>query len=192
MLIFFVRAGSRRSVPMVALAQGSTMAKDKAFDRVPVALTPWERFEEYLCARGMRKTAQRRILVEYVFSQHDHFDVDTLLARLPRRGQPRHVSRPTVYRTLGEFVDAGLLRKFELDGRTVYEHDYGYPQHDHLHCQRCQRLIEFQSDELLALRDRVAYAHHFRVSGHRLIITGLCASCWEAPGRRGRRAARGS
>jgi Fur family ferric uptake transcriptional regulator len=166
------------------------MPQDNAFDRVPVALTPLERFEEYLRNRGMRNTAQRRILVEYVFSQHDHFDADGLLARLPRQGQPQYVSRPTVYRTLAEFVDAGLLRKFELDGRAVYEHDYGYPQHDHLHCQCCQRLIEFQSDELLALRDRVAYQHHFRVAGHRLIITGLCASCWQAQSQRARRPTR--
>jgi Fur family transcriptional regulator, ferric uptake regulator len=166
------------------------MPKDNVLDRVPVALTPLERFEEYLRTRGRRNTAQRRILVEYVFSQHDHFAADALLARLPRKGQPRYVSRPTVYRTLAEFVDAGLLRKFELDGRAVYEHDYGYPQHDHLHCACCARLIEFRSDELLTLRDRVAYQHHFRVTGHRLIITGLCASCWEAQHQRARRPGR--
>lgn len=84
---------------------------------------------------------------------------------------------------------AQRLRSRRRGAVTQWEPINGYPQHDHLHCQR---LIEFQSDELLALRDRVAYAHHFRVSGHRLIVTGLCASCWEAPRRRGRRAARGS
>ena len=72
----------------------------------------------------MRNTEQRRILVEHVFNRHDHFDADQLMEQLPRRGEAGHVSRPTVYRTLNEFVDAGLLRKFELDGRAVYEHDY--------------------------------------------------------------------
>ncbi len=153
------------------------MPKDLSFDRVEVSLTPLERFEEYLQSRGMRNTGQRRVLVEYVFSQHDHFDADALIEKLPRKGQPDYVSRPTVYRTLAEFVDAGLLRKFELDGRAVYEHDYGYPQHDHLYCQSCHRLIEFQSDELLALRDRVALQHRFHIVGHRLIITGICEAC---------------
>ena len=87
------------------------------------------------------------------------------------------MSRPTVYRTLSEFVDAGLLRKFELDGRGVYEHDYGYPQHDHLYCKQCQQLIEFHSDELLALRSAVAREHQFRVTGHRFIVTGICRDC---------------
>ena len=64
-----------------------------------------------------------------------------------------------------------------LGGRAVYEHDYGYPQHDHLYCQMCDKLIEFSSDELQTLRDAVAREHDFRVTGHRLIITGVCHDC---------------
>ena len=82
-----------------------------------------------------------------------------------------------MYRTLAELVDAGLLRDMVLGGRTVYEHDYGYPQHDHLHCQKCNKLIEFHSDAVAAIRDAVGREHQFRVTGHRLIITGLCADC---------------
>jgi Fur family ferric uptake transcriptional regulator len=144
---------------------------------VEVALTPQQRFEEFLQSRGMRVTQQRRLLVDHVFSRHEHFDADTLIEQLPTSGQPGHVSRPTVYRTLNEFVDAGLLRRFVLNGRAVYEHDYGYPQHDHLHCVECNQLFEFQCDELIALRERFAREQRFRVTGHRLIISGVCAEC---------------
>ncbi len=153
------------------------MPESFALRKVEVALTPAERFEEYLQSRGMRNTEQRRLMIEYVFREHDHFDADGLIDRLPRKGQPGYVSRPTVYRTLNEFVDAGLLRKFELDGRSVYEHDYGYPQHDHLYCKKCQKLIEFHSAELLRLREAVAEKHRFRVLGHRLTVTGICEKC---------------
>ncbi len=163
------------------------MSKETSLGSVEVSLTPMERFEEYLQSRGMRNTEQRRILVEYVFSQHDHFDADALIDKLPRKGQKDYVSRPTVYRTLNEFVDAGLLHKFQLDGRAVYEHDYGYPQHDHLYCTKCQRLIEFQSDALLELRDQVARDQRFQVTGHRLIITGVCHDCRTAQRHRARR-----
>ena len=153
------------------------MSEDFSLGSVHVSLTPQERFEEYLQSRGMRNTDQRRLLVEHVFSHHDHFDADMLIEQLPRKGEEGYVSRPTVYRTLNEFVDAGLLRKFELAGRAVYEHDYGYPQHDHLYCSQCQQLLEFQSEELLRLRDQVAREHQFRVTSHRLIITGVCDDC---------------
>ncbi|MCO6456872.1 MAG: transcriptional repressor [Pirellulaceae bacterium] len=153
------------------------MSQDYSLGSVQTALTPQERFEEYLQSRGMRNTDQRRVLIERVFSSHDHFDADSLIEQLPRKGEDGYVSRPTVYRTLAEFVDAGLLRKFELDGRAVYEHDYGYPQHDHLYCTQCQKLIEFKSDELMQLREQVGRAHDFRVTGHRLIINGVCGDC---------------
>ena len=159
------------------------MSDGTSLGSVAVSLSPLARFEEFLQSKGMRNTEQRRILVEHVFNHHDHFDADQLIEQLPHRGEQGHVSRPTVYRTLNEFVDAGLLRKFELDGRAVYEHDYGYPQHDHLYCKQCQRLIEFQSNELLALRDAVSRDHSFRVSSHRLIITGVCDDCSRAQRR---------
>lgn len=149
------------------------MSKEDSLGSVEVALTPLERFEEYLQTKGMRITEQRRTLVEHVFSHHEHFDADTLIQQLPHKGEPGYVSRPTVYRTLNEFVDAGLLRKFELDGRSVYEHDYGYPTHDHLYCERSHKLIEFQSPELIELIHRIAREHDFQVSSHRLIIYGV-------------------
>ena len=153
------------------------MQDEHSLGSVKVALSPLERFEEFLQSRDKRMTDQRRILVEQVFSHHDHFDADALIDQLPGKDEEGHVSRPTVYRTLTEFVDAGLLRKFELDGRAVYEHDYGYPQHDHLYCTQCRNLIEFQSDELIELRDKVAREQNFRVQGHRLIISGVCDDC---------------
>lgn len=141
------------------------------------SLSPQERFQEYLQAKGLRSTEQRKFLIEEVFDQHEHFDADELIERLPSRGEPNYVSSATVYRTLREFVDAGLLKSFQLEGRTVYEFDYGYPQHDHLYCTRCRNLIEFTSDELIELRNSVATQHGFRVTGHRFIVHGVCREC---------------
>jgi Fur family ferric uptake transcriptional regulator len=80
-------------------------------------------------------------------------------------------------------VDAGLLNKMVLDGRAVYEHDYGYPQHDHLYCTGCRKLIEFSSDEVAKIRDAVAARHQFRAQSHRLIVTGLCTDCRSSKSR---------
>ena len=153
------------------------MSQDFSLGTVEVALGPRERFEEFLQSRGKRITQQRRALVDEVFKRHDHFDADDLILHLGRVSSNRRVSRPTVYRTLAELVDAGLLRSMTLGGRTVYEHDYGYPQHDHLHCQKCNRLIEFHSDEVAKIGEALAQEYQFRVTGHRLIFSGICADC---------------
>jgi Fur family ferric uptake transcriptional regulator len=144
---------------------------------VRVKLPPAERFRQFLQGRGKRITPQRRLIVETVFSHHDHFDADELIDHLQALIAGRKVSRPTVYRTLSELVEAGMLRAMTLGGRSVYEHDYGYPSHDHLYCQVCNKLIEFHSAQLEQIRDAVAREHKFQVVGHRMFVTGICADC---------------
>ena len=162
------------------------MTYNFALEAVQVSSTPQQRFEEYLHSRRKRITESRKLLVEHIFNHHEHFDADTLIEQLPGKNESGYVSRATVFRTLTELVEAGLLRKMNLRGRAVFEHDYGYPQHDHLHCTQCDRLIEFQSDDLRKIREAVAGEHHFRVTGHRLIISGICEDCVRARRRRRR------
>ncbi len=161
------------------------MSTNFSLGKVEVSLTPVERFEEFLKSRGKRITQQRRMIVEEVFTQHDHFNADELGDLLQKAG--RDVSRPTVYRTLTELVEAGLLRKMTLGARSVYEHDYGYPQHDHLYCEKCDKLVEFQSDQIARIRDEVAREFQFRPSGHRFIVFGVCEECQKRNRRRSRR-----
>jgi len=84
------------------------MSNDFSLGEVHVSSSPQERFEEYLQSRGKRITQQRRALVDYIFERHDHFDADELIDSLGRRDDGDKISRPTVYRTLAELVDAGI------------------------------------------------------------------------------------
>jgi len=145
---------------------------------VQVAVSPIDKFREYLSTRGMKLTVERSIIVEEVFSDHEHFDAEQLVARLSRRQDGRSVSRSSVYRTLGYMKEAGLLRKVARShDREIYEHDYGYPQHDHLICSKCGTLIEFHNDAVSDILEEVAARHGFRMAGHRLEVYGLCAEC---------------
>ena len=69
------------------------------------------------------------------------------------------------------------LRELRLTNRSAFEHDYGYPAHDHLHCTSCNRIVEFRNDEILKLRNAVSLTHGFRPTGHRFLITGVCSAC---------------
>ena len=153
------------------------MSQNYSLPSIRVALPPLERFAQFLRSQEKRVTQQRRLIVEQVFSHHDHFDADELMTHLQELISQRKVSRPTVYRTLGELVEAGLLRKMNLGGRSVFEHEYGYPRHDHLYCQVCNKLTEFHSRDLDRIRDAVAREYNFQASGHRMFVTGVCAEC---------------
>ena len=144
---------------------------------VAVSQTPEDKFREYLASREkpQRFTDQQREMLAHVFARHEHFDAEQLIEAL--KGAKKQVSRATVYRTLSKLVDAGLLRRIELGERTVYDHDYGYPAHDHLVCELCHSMTEFQSPELEALLEKVALENGFRPAGHTLVVRGVCTSC---------------
>jgi Fur family ferric uptake transcriptional regulator len=144
---------------------------------VAVSQSPEDKFREYLASRPrpQRFTDQQRDLVRYVFSQHNHFDADQLIDAVKREGF--QASRATVYRTLNKLVDAGMLRRLEVGSRTFYEHDYGYPQHEHLYCSDCNEMIEFQDPALEALLEEICRRHNFHSSGHTVLVRGLCADC---------------
>lgn len=144
---------------------------------VAVSQTPEARFREYLESRPIPKrfTGQQREMLAHIFARHSHFDTDQLLDDLKKVGSS--VSRATVYRTLHELVKAGLLKKIEIGSRTVYDHDYGYPQHEHLVCDQCNAMIEFQHPGIEAILQQVAAEHQFRAEGHTLVVRGICNTC---------------
>lgn len=160
------------------------MAEPVSLRPLAVSESPEEKFREFLEIRGEKLTEPRRVLVRHIFDTHKHFDADELVMDL--RGAGRQVSRSTVYRTLKLLVEARLLRELRLTNRTAYEHDYGYPSHDHLHCTECNAVVEFTNEEVRRLREAVSREHGFFATGHRLIIQGLCSTCNRARNQRRR------
>jgi len=154
-----------------------------------VSAAPAEKFREYLATQGMRLTHERDTIVREIFADHEHFETDEIVARhTKRRTDGSRVSRATVYRTIGHLEAAGLIRKVaRTNDREVYEHDYGYPQHDHFICQKCNSLIEFRNEQISTILESIAADHGFRMTGHRLEVHGICEKCAQPPSRRHRK-----
>src|SRR5436190_3052161 len=146
----------RRAPFVTAQGEGESSVQLPA---VEVSQSPESKFREYLASRPrpQRYTEQQRDLVRYIFGEHNHFDADQLIDAVKREGF--QASRATVYRTLNKLADAGMLRRLEVGTRILYEHDYGYPQHEHLVCSQCKRMIEFQHAALNAIIDDICRQH---------------------------------
>ena len=147
-------------------------------------LSPVSKFREFLLTKKMRLTPEREAIVSAVYATHDHFDAEQWVADLSRRRGMGGASRSTIYRTLNLLEEAGLLRRVaRTNGREVYEHDYGYPAHDHLICRKCGAMIEFPNEVIANVLESIALEHGFRMSGHRLEVDGICAACSRPPQR---------
>ncbi len=147
-------------------------------------VSPVGKFREFLMTKKMRLTPEREAIVEAVYSTHDHFDAEQWVGNLARHTGTNQASRSTIYRTLNLLVEAGLLRRVaRAHDREVYEHDYGYPAHDHLICRKCGDMIEFPNEAIAGVLEKIAADHGFRMSGHRLEVEGVCAACSRPPQR---------
>jgi len=136
-------------------------------------------FLHFLRSRGLRSTAERRVLIREIFAQHGHIDAGTIHRALAARGTP--VSRATVYRNLELLVEAGLAHKVRLAGRGyLYEHLHSGQRHGHLACRTCGRMIEFVSPGISALLGEICRAHGFEGRENQLQILGRCRSCTAA------------
>ena len=74
---------------------------------------------ERLRMTGLRPTRQRVALAELLFGRGDrHFTAEMIHAEALKNGVP--VSLATVYNTLHQFVEAGLLREVAIESSKTY------------------------------------------------------------------------
>ena len=143
-------------------------------------MDPLDRFKSYIAGRGLRMTSERAAILDAVFDVHAHFTVAELIEHLAARG--RSVGRSTIYRMMPHLVDAGLIKEASFCGcneEQVYEHIYGHRHHDHLICERCGAVIEFEEPAIEILQEQVAAKYGFKLRRHFLDLRGVCPACQE-------------
>lgn len=127
--------------------------------------------EQQCVDRGMRMTEQRRVIARVLEQSADHPDVEELYRRSVKVDP--NISISTVYRTVKLFEDAGIIERHDFrEGRSRYE-TVPDEHHDHLIDVKSGRVIEFQSEEIEALQERIAREHGFQLVDHRLELYGI-------------------
>jgi Fur family transcriptional regulator, ferric uptake regulator len=131
-------------------------------------------FIEFLGRKKLRITNQRRAIIDTVFNTTQHFSAEQLLAW--SRKLDSTVSRATVYRTLPLLIESGLLREIELGkDHKYYDPNYAVrPFHNHIICQDCEQIIEFESKEMDGLAQELTKKLGFTLLSERLQIVASC------------------
>ncbi len=135
-----------------------------------------ERFRQLLVAKGLKFTTERELLLSHVLETRKHFDADSLYENLKKKGV--RIARDTVYRTLPLLLECGVLQKSVGDSRRDYFEVPGVKgHHDHMVCIECGKVIEFHSDELEKLQDRLCKDYDFSMVFHDHRLFGYCQRC---------------
>jgi Fur family iron response transcriptional regulator len=98
---------------------------------------------ERLRRTGLRPTRQRVALAELLFGEGDrHVTAEGLHAEALRNGIP--VSLATVYNTLHQFVEAGLLREVAIESTKTY-FDTKTSDHFHFYFEKDGSLVDIDT-----------------------------------------------
>jgi Fur family transcriptional regulator, ferric uptake regulator len=136
-----------------------------------------------LAARGVRITAQRRLLVGIIQDSPRHLDAATLL-EIARKQDP-DIDRATVYRTLGLLKTRGLIDELDLmhiQGEKHYYEAKTNRDHCHMACFRCGAIMEYTSASFEKLKEEMVRQSGFQIRVVRLEVGGVCKRCQKAGG----------
>ena len=130
-----------------------------------------------IAAVGGRMTMQRQIILDVIDRSREHLTADDITARAQRLDQS--INPSTVYRTLTLLKERGLIKSRYYDQDSHREVFEPTPKAEHYHftCLRCDRVIEFESKHMPALRAQLQNEFGVEVRTACLCLTGLCEKC---------------
>ncbi len=132
-------------------------------------------WDERLQAEGYRLTAPRRAVLRALAGSGRPVAVAEL-HELARRHHAR-LGLVTVYRTLEVLEGLGLVRRIHDDG-SCQAYAASSPGHRHaITCERCERAVEFDGEDVCPLTEGVEEKTGYRVNGHWLQLVGVCPGC---------------
>jgi len=108
---------------------------------------PWHDVKAMLRSVGLRPTRQRMSLGWILFGKGDrHLTAEMLYEEATRAKVP--VSLATIYNTLHQFTEVGLLRQVAVDGSKAY-FDTNASEHHHFFVEEANELVDIPGNDVI-------------------------------------------
>jgi len=121
---------------------------------------------------GFRAGAARRQVIELLEGERCAVTALEIDRRLPA------VGRASVYRTLEQLEQLGLINRVDVGGEVAaFERNDPGGHHHHMVCVRCGRLVPFEDPSLERAIHRVGEGAEFEVTSHDVLLRGVCPRC---------------
>ncbi|MCL1933324.1 MAG: transcriptional repressor [Candidatus Azobacteroides sp.] len=134
-----------------------------------------QKFTEYLTENKCRKTPERYAILNLIYSDHRHFDMDSLYKAMTE--QNFRVSRATLYNTMQLLLECNLVLKHQFgQNLSFYERAYNNDMHHHLICTNCHSIREYKNAELKSIIQN-RKIKNFTPSHYSLYVFGFCSTC---------------
>lgn len=128
--------------------------------------------------KGLKLTPQRLAIIDVLVENCDGHPGVTLIFNEACK-KAKRVSLSTVYATLKEFSENGLIKQLEFD-RMENRYDVDPSDHINLICNRCGKIVDYRLPATLEPRD-IARRSGFVITDTRMEFHGYCRECLKRP-----------
>ncbi len=138
----------------------------------------WASAARVRAGRGGRRAGGARLaVIELLAGEDCCLSAQEIHERLSAAGA--RIGTASVYRALDLLQREGLVSRIEVGGGGArYERALpGGEHHHHVICDRCSAITPFEDPDLERAIHRVSGRIGHRVSGHDVVIRGICRSC---------------
>lgn len=134
-------------------------------------MTSLDSFQQICRQNKWKCTVQRRTVYDYLNEHHCHPSVEMVWQAV--REKLPDVSLDSIYRILGDFVSADVLRR--LDSGKVYRYDVNVRPHDHFVCSECGSMFDFNYSEAGRINEQCR--EFGEITSFELEVRGICSAC---------------
>jgi Fur family ferric uptake transcriptional regulator len=129
-------------------------------------------FRRFLKKQGLKFTPERAKILNAVLSKEGVFEADQLLHEMRQDGD--RVSKATIYRTLKHLLEARIISEVLIDSKQAhYQLCFGKEAKGHLVCLETSKVVEFPTNEINQIFERVCQEHGYEPVSFRFVIYGL-------------------
>lgn len=127
--------------------------------------------------RDTYKTKTKELVLEEV-KKLNSFTANDIFKGLDE--QNKHVGLTTIYRSLEELENKGVITKYFDDAKKAYYKVIENCQsvvHFYLKCTKCNKIEHVDCECISDFKKHVEFQHKFSINIENIVISGLCSKC---------------